>query len=92
MMAIGVDLAAGRDSCVVCEFGRDAAGAMRMVIIRELRPRTVSARRARALRRAGVRCSPAGRTSTGKARYTYMASAAAAARWFNYYRRAFTKS
>ena len=81
MMQVGVDLAHGPDQANVCLFRRDASGGLHLMDMYRLAARTVSARRARKLRRAGVRCSFAGRTSTGKSRYSYLFQFAAAQRW-----------
>lgn len=83
MKYLGIDPAYGQDQAHVCVFRRDANGGLQVVELHQLVRRTVSARRARTLRRAGVRCSYAGRTSTGKVRYSYMVHSAAAERWLH---------
>jgi hypothetical protein len=81
MSLIGIDCAQDQDEAHICVFQRDADGGLQVVTLRQLVRRTVSARRARTLRRAGRRCIYVGRTSTGKARFAYMAQVAAAKSW-----------
>lgn len=74
-MLIGVDFGAAEgDVCICCLVARDAAGMLVVGGVRRIRRREVSARRARALRRRGLRCHRIGSTSTGKARYVYFSS------------------
>lgn len=80
MMMAAIDPAGAADQCVCCTMERDADGVMTVVDVRQIVRRTVSARRARKLRRRGVPCERVGSTVTGKARYAYYAHQAAMSR------------
>jgi hypothetical protein len=69
MEVIGIDYG-GKDRTVYCTVS-NAGGALTVIDAGEMRQREVNARRARKLRKRGVRCVYSHSTCNGKSRYTW---------------------